>query len=77
MLELFRDAYRTHVCGNAVMLTGLCLLVLGVLGGYVVDARLSLSLQVLAHLLVIAGPTLIKIGYVMRINARHRLHLAY
>ncbi len=31
----------------------------------------------MAHLVIIAGPTLIKIGYVMRINARQRLHLAY
>jgi len=38
---------------------------------------LPLLLQVLAHLQVIVGPTLIKIGYVMRINARQRLHLAY
>lgn len=77
MLDLFQNAQRTHAFGNALMAVGLLLLVLGVFGGYVVDTRLALSLQVLAHLQVIVGPTLIKVGYVMQINARQRLHLSY
>lgn len=76
MLTIFHDARRTHVLGNATMATGLLLLALGVLGGYVIAAHLALWLQVMAHVVVIIGPTLIKIGYVMRINARQRLHLA-
>lgn len=77
MSKVFHHARQTHVLGDTMMMTGLVLLLLGVLGGYAVDTRLALSLQVMAHLLIIAGPTLIKIGYVMRINARQRLHLAY
>lgn len=77
MLDFFHNAQRTHVVGNMLMVIGLLLLLVGVLGGYVINAHLALYLQVVAHLLVIAGPTLIKIGYVMRLNARQRLHLAY
>lgn len=77
MFDLFDNAQRTQTYGNSLMMIGLLLLLLGVLGGYIVNNRLELSLQVLAHLQIIAGPTLIKLGYVMRINARQRLHLAY
>ncbi|HIX61606.1 MAG TPA: hypothetical protein H9854_05170 [Candidatus Halomonas stercoripullorum] len=77
MFDLFDNAQRTQAYGNTLMITGLLLLLLGVCGGYVFHLRLPLLLQVLAHLQVIVGPTLIKIGYVMRINARQRLHLAY
>lgn len=74
---LFSDPIRTHQFGNMAMLTGLFILVAGGLGGYVWDSYLGLPYQVLAHVLVILGPTLMKIGYVMRINARQRLHLVY
>lgn len=77
MITLFSDACRTHQLGNMTMMVGLLLLASGVLGGYVLDSYLGLLSQVSAHVLVIIGPTLIKIGYVMRINARHRLQLAY
>ncbi|TFH87683.1 hypothetical protein EQG41_06290 [Billgrantia azerbaijanica] len=77
MLRYFDDPYRTHALGDALLILGLVLLGAGVMGGYVIDDRLSLATQVLTHILVIVGPTLVKIGYVMRINARHRLHLAY
>lgn len=77
MFDLFDNAQRTQVYGNALMMIGLLLLLLGVFGGYIVDLRLPLLLQLLAHMQIIIGPTLIKIGYVMRINARQRLHLTY
>src|SRR5690554_85890 len=77
MFDFFDNAQRTQACGNALMMIGLLLLLLGVFGGYIVDLRLPLLLQLLAHLQIIAGPTLIKLGYVMRINARQRMHLAY
>ncbi|RCV88942.1 hypothetical protein [Billgrantia montanilacus] len=77
MISVFQDANQTHSLGNALMAAGLLLLIMGILGGYILDNYLSLFIQVVAHLLVIAGPTLIKIGYVIRLNARQRLHLAY
>lgn len=55
MLDLFQDVQHTHAFGNALMAIALLLLVLGVFGGYVVETRLALSLQVLAHLQVIVG----------------------
>lgn len=77
MLRYFDDPYRTHALGDALLILGLVLLGAGVMGGYVIDGRLTLAAQVFAHVLVILGPTLVKIGYVMRIDARHRLHLTY
>ncbi|WP_346796048.1 transmembrane sensor/regulator PpyR [Halomonas sp. Bachu 37] len=77
MKDLFANSVLTQQVGNATMLVGLLLLVGGLLGGYVWHSHLTLLQQVSAHVIVIVGPTLIKIGYVMRINARQRLKLAY
>ncbi|WP_447044147.1 hypothetical protein [Vreelandella sp. H-I2] len=77
MEKLITDPHVTQQMGNGMMLLGLLLLVNGALGGYIWHGYLNISLQVLAHMLIILGPTLIKVGYVVRINARHRLHLAY
>jgi len=77
MISVFQDANQTHSLGNTLMTAGLLLLLLGVVGGYVLNNYLALFAQVVAHLLVIAGPTLIKIGYVIRLNARQRLHLSF
>jgi flagellar motor component MotA len=77
MFRIFQDASRTHLLANTLLIAGLVLLLLGMLGGYVLNGHLVLFVQVAAHLLVIIGPTLIKIGYVMRLNACERLHLSY
>jgi len=46
-------------------------LLVGVVVAYGLDSRLSIATQVAAHSAVILGPSLLKIGYVMRLLAQH------
>jgi hypothetical protein len=57
---------------NYVIICGCLLLFSGLTGAYGLDAQLSIAEQVLAHALVILGPSLIKIGYVMRLLAQQK-----
>ncbi|MBO2929710.1 hypothetical protein FBY21_2052 [Pseudomonas sp. SLBN-26] len=59
---------------HRLLAAGLALLLVGVVGAYGLDRYLALPAQVLAHGLVILGPTLIKVGYVIRLTALQRLH---
>ena len=52
---------------------GLALLVAGVIAAYFLDRYLNMPALVFSHALVILGPTLLKIGYVMRLSALFRL----
>ena len=54
-----------------LLLAGLALLLVGVVVAYGLDSRLSICTQVAAHSAVILGPSLLKIGYVMRLLAQH------
>lgn len=47
------------------------MLLVGVVVAYGLDSRLSIGTQVAAHSAVILGPSLLKIGYVMRLLAQH------
>lgn len=77
MIHFFDSPRHTLSLSHAVLLSGLVLLFMGILGGYIVDHRLGLAEQVLAHMLIITGPVLLKIGYIVRINACQRLHVPY
>lgn len=77
MIRCFDSARHTLSLSHVMLLSGLVLLFMGILGGYIADHRLGLAEQVLAHMLIITGPVLLKIGYVMRINACQRLHIPY
>ena len=61
------------VLGGLCLLSGLdaALLLVGVVVAYGLDSRLSIGTQVAAHSAVILGPSLLKIGYVMRLLAQH------
>ncbi|MFU6378839.1 transmembrane sensor/regulator PpyR [Metapseudomonas otitidis] len=59
---------------HRLLAAGLALLLVGVVGAYGLDRYLALPAQVLAHGLVILGPTLIKVGYVIHLTALQRLH---
>lgn len=54
-----------------LLLAGLALLLVGVVVAYGLDSRLSIATQVAAHSAVILVPSLLKIGYVMRLLAQH------
>ncbi|WP_333985329.1 transmembrane sensor/regulator PpyR [Ectopseudomonas khazarica] len=52
---------------------GLLLLILGLVAAYGLDKQLSLAALVLAHSLTLIGPSVLKIGYVLRLIAQVRL----
>lgn len=54
-----------------LLLVGLAMLLAGVVVAYGLDGRLTIGAQVAAHSAVILGPSLLKIGYVMRLLAQH------
>jgi hypothetical protein len=47
--------------------------VAGIYGAYLYDGHLPIVALVSMHAMTIIGPTLLKIGYVMRLLAQHRL----
>lgn len=76
MRPLLPDPLRLLQLANLLMITGVLLLLLGIAGAYLYDARLTLGQVVLCHALVILGPTGLKIGYVMRLLAQRQFALA-
>jgi hypothetical protein len=54
-----------------LLVAGMLLLLAGVGGAYGLDGRLSIPALVVAHCGVIVGPTLLKIGYVLRLIVQH------
>jgi hypothetical protein len=52
---------------------GLAMLLAGIYGAYLYAGSLPIVVLVLMHAMTIIGPTLIKIGYVMRLLSQHRL----
>lgn len=52
---------------------GLILLLLGLLAAYGLERYLNVPTLVLAHILTLLGPSILKIGYVLRLNAQQRL----
>lgn len=61
-----------HLSSN-VLGAGLALLLVGVYGAYLYAGHLPIVALVSMHAMTIIGPTLIKIGYVMRLLAQHWL----
>ncbi|NWE67566.1 transmembrane sensor/regulator PpyR [Pseudomonas gingeri] len=59
-----------------ILVLGLLLLSLGIYGAYLYDGHLGLPVLVSMHAMVILGPILLKIGYVMRLLAQRQLGLA-
>lgn len=61
-----------HLSSN-VLGAGLVLLLAGIYGAYLYAGHLPIVALVSMHAMTIIGPTLIKIGYVMRLLAQHWL----
>jgi hypothetical protein len=49
------------------------MLLAGIYGAYLYDGHLSIVVLVAMHAMTILGPTLLKIGYVMRLLSQYRL----
>lgn len=56
-----------------VLLVGALLLGVGLYGAYCYEGELPLRVLVSMHALAILGPTLLKVGYVMRLLAQRQL----
>jgi len=58
---------------SQLLLSGVGLLVLGLVGAYGLERQLGIGTLVLAHSLTIIGPALLKLGYVLRLAAQGAL----
>jgi len=61
-----------HLSSN-MLGVGLALLLAGIYGAYLYAGHLPIVILVAMHAMTIIGPTLIKLGYVMRLLAQHRM----
>ncbi|QIE88145.1 MULTISPECIES: hypothetical protein [Pseudomonas] len=73
MERLFACPQRNLSMSWSLLTGGLALLLLGIVGAYFVDGHLSLQSVVAAHAFTILGPTLLKLGYVLRLVAQHQM----
>jgi hypothetical protein len=73
MFDFFSDPRNVLHLSSRVLGAGLALLVAGIYGAYLYDGHLPIVVLVSMHAMTIIGPTLLKIGYVMRLLAQHRL----
>ncbi|MDG9858429.1 transmembrane sensor/regulator PpyR [Pseudomonas nitroreducens] len=73
MERLFACPQRNLSMSWSLLTGGLVLLLLGIAGAYFVDGHLRLQSVVAAHAFTILGPTLLKLGYVLRLIAQHQM----
>lgn len=73
MFAYFSNPQNVLHLSSKVLGAGLALLLAGIYGAYLYAGHLPIALLVSMHAMTIIGPTLIKIGYVMRLLAQHRL----
>ncbi|OYQ28350.1 transmembrane sensor/regulator PpyR [Pseudomonas mandelii] len=73
MFEFFNNPQNVLHLSSRVLVAGLALLLAGIYGAYLYDGHVPIVVLVTMHAMTIIGPTLLKIGYVMRLLAQHRL----
>ena len=73
MFTFFSNPHNVLRLSSHTLAIGLAMLLAGIYGAYLYAGPLSIVVQVAMHAMTIVGPTLIKIGYVMRLLAQHRL----
>ncbi|WP_137805587.1 transmembrane sensor/regulator PpyR [Pseudomonas sp. G(2018)] len=73
MFHFFSKPQNVLHLSSRVLGVGLAMLLAGIYGAYLYAGHLSILAQVSLHAMTIVGPTLLKIGYVMRLLAQHRL----
>jgi len=73
MFHFFSNAQNVLQLSSRVLGVGLAMLLAGIYGAYLYDGHLSILALVSLHAMTIVGPTLLKIGYVMRLLSQHRL----
>ena len=73
MFAYFNNPHKVLHLSSEVLIAGLAMLLVGIYGAYLYSGHLSIVVQVALHAMTIVGPTLIKIGYVMRLPSQDRL----
>ena len=73
MFDFFNNPHNVLQLSNRVLGAGLALLLAGIYGAYLYEGHLPIVALVSLHAMTIIGPTLLKIGYVMRLLSQHRL----
>jgi len=73
MFHFFSNPQNVLHLSSRVLGLGLAMLLAGIYGAYLYDGHLSIVALVAMHAMTIVGPTLLKIGYVMRLLSQHRL----
>ena len=73
MFHFFSNPQNVLQLSSRVLGVGLAMLLVGIYGAYLYDGHLSILALVSLHAMTIVGPTLLKIGYVMRLLSQHRL----
>ncbi|MHC8353942.1 transmembrane sensor/regulator PpyR [Pseudomonas sp. LB3P81] len=73
MFAYFGNPQNVLHLSSKVLGMGLALLLAGIYGAYLYAGHLPIVVLVSMHTMTIIGPTLIKIGYVMRLLAQLRM----
>ena len=73
MVNFFSNPQNVFHSSSRVLGAGLAMLLAGIYGAYLYDGHLSIVVLVTLHAMTILGPTLLKIGYVMRLLSQYRL----
>ncbi|WP_460156587.1 transmembrane sensor/regulator PpyR [Pseudomonas sp. S2_H10] len=73
MFNFFSNPRNVLQLSSRVLGAGLAMLLAGIYGAYLYDGHLSIIVLVSLHAMTIIGPTLLKIGYVMRLFSQYRL----
>lgn len=74
MSQLFSNPQNVLQLSSRVLGVGVAMLLAGIYGAYLYAGTLSIPALVSMHAMTILGPTLLKIGYVMRLLSQYRLH---
>lgn len=73
MFAFFESPLNVLHLSSKMLVAGLVMLLAGIYGAYLYQGHMPIALLVAMHALTIVGPTLIKIGYVMRLLSQYRL----
>ncbi|MHC8314168.1 transmembrane sensor/regulator PpyR [Pseudomonas sp. LB3P31] len=73
MFTCFSNPQNVLHLSSRILGAGLALSLAGIYGAYLYQGNLPIPVLVSLHAMTIIGPTLLKIGYVMRLLSQHRL----
>lgn len=73
MFAFFENPLNVLHLSSKVLVAGLVMLLAGIYGAYLYQGHMPIALLVAMHAMTIVGPTLIKIGYMMRLLSQYRL----